>query len=46
MPDKYIYNVEKCLKAKKTYGFNSRIVISVYPLDKPSIKKGTVYRNN
>ena len=29
----------KLLKAKKTHGFNSCIVISVFPLDKPSIKK-------
>ena len=29
------------LKAKKTHGFNSCIVISVYPLDIPSMKKGT-----
>ena len=27
------------LKAKKTHGFNSCIVISVYPLDIPPIKK-------
>ena len=33
------------LKAKKTHGFNSCIVISVYPLDIPSIKKPTEYRN-
>ena len=30
----------KCLKAKKTHGFNSCIVISVYPLDIMLIKKG------
>ena len=30
---------KKTLKAKKTHGFNSCIVISVYPLDKPSVKK-------
>ena len=34
------------LKAKKTHGFNSCIVISVYPLDIPSIKKATEYRHN
>ena len=28
-----------CLKAKKTHGFNSCIVISVYQLDIPSIEK-------
>ena len=27
------------LKAKKTHGFNSCTVISVYPLNIPSIKK-------
>ena len=30
------------IKAKKTHGFNSCIVISVTPLDMPSIKKATV----
>ena len=30
----------------KAHGFNSCIVISVYPLDTPSIKKATEYRNN
>ena len=34
------------LKAKKTHGFNSCFVISVYPLDILSIKKATEYRNN
>ena len=34
------------LKAKKTHGFNSCIVISVYSLDILSIKKATEYRNN
>ena len=34
------------IKAKKTHSFNSCIVISVYPLYIPSIKKGTEYRNN
>ena len=34
------------LKAKKTHGFNSCIVISVYPLDILSIKKATEYCNN
>ena len=34
------------LKAKKTHGFNSCVVISVYPLDKSYIKKVTEYRNN
>ena len=34
------------LKAKKTHGFNSCIVISVYPLDKSYIKKVREYRNN
>ena len=34
------------LKAKKTHGFNSCFVISVYPLDILSIKKATKYRNN
>ena len=34
------------LKVKKTHGFNSCIVISVYPLDIRSIKKATEYRNN
>ena len=29
------------LKAKKTHGFKSGIMISIYPLDKPSIKKAT-----
>ena len=33
-------------KTKKTHGFKSCIMISVYPLDKPSIKKATEYRNN
>ena len=36
----------KFLKAKKIHGFNSCITISVYPLDIPSIKKGTEYLNN
>ena len=31
------------LKAKKTHGFKSCIVISVYPLDIPSFKKATEY---
>ena len=34
------------LKAKKTHGFNSCIVISVYPLDIQSIKKATESRYN
>ena len=34
------------LNANKTHGFYSRIVISVYPLDLPSIKKAIEYRNN
>ena len=38
--------IQKLLKAKKTNGFNSCIVISVFPLDIPSIKKATDYRNN
>ena len=29
----------RSFKAKKTHGFNSCLVISVYPLDIPSIKK-------
>ena len=33
-------------KGKTRHGFNSCIVISDYPLGKPSIKKGTEYRNN
>ena len=33
------------LKAKTTHGFYSCIVISVYPLDIPSIRKGTEYRS-
>ena len=32
------------LKAKKTHGFNSCIVISVYQVDILLIKKGTEYR--
>ena len=35
--------ISKCLKAKKIHGFKSCIVISVYPLDIPSIKKATEY---
>ena len=34
------------LKGKKTHGVNSYVVIIVYPLDMPSIKKGSEYRNN
>ena len=34
------------LKAKKTHGFNSCIVISVYILDTLSIEKATEYRND
>ena len=34
------------LKAKKTHDFKSCIVISVYQLDIPSIKKGTEYHDN
>ena len=34
------------LAFKKTHGFNSCIVISVYPLDISLIKKATEYRNN
>ena len=34
------------LKAKKTHGFKSCIVISIYSLDILSIKKATEYRNN
>ena len=34
------------LKAKKTHGFISCIVISVYLLDILSVKKATEYRNN
>ena len=34
------------LKVKKTHGFNSCIVISLYPLDILPIKKATQYRNN
>ena len=34
------------LKEKKTHGFNSCIVISVYPLDILSIEKATEYRND
>ena len=34
------------IKAKKTYCFNSCIMISVYPLDIPPIKKATEYCNN
>ena len=30
---------KNCSKANKTHGFNSCIVISVYPLDIPSFKK-------
>ena len=33
--------MEMLLKSKKTHGFNSCIVISVYPLDISSIKKAT-----
>ena len=40
------FPLENHLKAKKTHGFNSCIVISVYPLDILSIKKATEYRNN
>ena len=29
------------LKAKETHGFNSCVVIRVYPLDIPSIKEAT-----
>ena len=45
----YILGVFHCmyvLKAKKTHGFYSCIVISIYPFDIPSIKKGTEYRDN
>ena len=38
--------IQNMLKAKKTHGFNSCIVISVYPLGIPSITKVTEYRNN
>ena len=39
-------SVRKNLKAKKTHDFKSCIVVSVYPLDIPSIKKATEYHNN
>ena len=32
--------------AKETHGFNSCIVMNVYPLDIPSIKIATEYHNN
>ena len=38
-------NEKEYLKAKKTHGFKSYIVISVYTLDIPSIKKTTEYHN-
>ena len=38
--------VSEPLKAKKTHGFNSCIVMSVYPLDILSMKKAKKYRNN
>ena len=34
------------LKAKKTCGFKSCNLISVYPLDIPSIKTAAEYRDN
>ena len=37
---------EAILKAKKTHGFKSCIVISVYILDILSIEKATEYRND
>ena len=37
---------QKNLKARKTHGFNSCFVISVYPLDILSIEKATEYRND
>ena len=41
------YRPNVCLlKAKKINGFNSCIVISAYPLDIPSIKKASEYRND
>ena len=43
---KCLFSTINCLKAKKTHGFNSCFVISVYPLDILSIKKATKYRNN
>ena len=41
-------DILKCysLKAKKTHGFKSCIVISVYILDILSIEKATEYRND
>ena len=33
-------------KAKKTHGFHSYILLSVYPLDILSIKTATEYHNN
>ena len=50
----YVFAIITCLgflvtvflKAKKTHGFNSCIVISVYPLDILLIKKAIEYRNN
>ena len=41
----YHFHSRNCgkLKAKKTHGFNSCIMISVYPLAILSIKKGTEY---
>ena len=42
----YSRHINVILKAKKTHGFNSCIVISVYSLDILSIKKATEYRNN
>ena len=45
-PVKYFASKSPLLKANKTHGFNSCIVISVYPLNILSIKKGTEYLNN
>ena len=42
----YTHQVYIALKTKKTHGFNSCIVISIYPLDVPSIEKATEYCNN
>ena len=39
-------NVTLRSDAKQTHGFNSCIVIIVYPLDIPSIKKATEYHAN
>ena len=38
-----VHYVTAALRKLHTHGFNSCIVISVYPLNIPSIKKGTEY---